>query len=155
MLKVVIDVNLFVSAIINRKGNPYKLFQLWRSNVFLLIISERMLEEMKKVLQYPRIKKKYNLRDEQIKQAVDTVKKFAIAFPVLKTLDVIKEDPDDNEVLACALTAKVDFIVSGDNHLLELGAFEDIPIVTVKNFLDNIGYNLETLSHYPSTHPLS
>jgi predicted nucleic acid-binding protein len=41
-------------------------------------------------------------------------------------------------VLACALSSKADFIVSGDPHLLELASFEDIPIVTVNSFLERL-----------------
>lgn len=138
VFKAVIDINLFVSSVINKNGTPAKLLQAWRDNAFLLIISEQMLEDVKRVLQYPQIKNKYNLKDDEIKQVVDTIKNFAIVFPDVIELDVIKEDPDDNKVLACALGAKADCIVSGDRHLLKLGVFGDIPIVTAKDFLDNI-----------------
>jgi len=142
VFKVVIDINLFVSGVINKSGNPARLLQLWRDNTFLLIISEQMLEDIKRVLHYPRIKNKYNLKDKEIKQTVDTIKKFAIVFPDLIDLDVIKEDPDDNKVLACAIAAKADRIVSGDRHLLKLGVFGNIPILTAKDFLDSIESNI-------------
>ncbi len=134
--KVVIDINLFISSIINKSGTPAKLLQAWRDNAFLLIISEQMLEDLKRVLQYPHIKNKYNLKDDEIRQVVGTIKKFAIVTPDVMELDIVKEDPDDNRVLACALGAKADCIVSGDKHLLKLDVFEDIPIMTAKNFLD-------------------
>lgn len=137
MLKAVIDVNLFVSAIISKKGNPAKLLQLWRNRAFLAVISEQMLEELKRVLRYPRIRNKYNLKDEDAAMAVNAIRKFAVVLPDRLKIEVIKDDPDDNKVLACALEAKADYIVSGDNHLLDLGVFENIPIVTVKDFIDN------------------
>ena len=137
MLKAVIDVNLFVSAVISKKGNPAKLLQLWRGRAFLVVISEQMIEELERVLRYPRVRTKYNLKDEDIGLAVGVIKKFAIVLPDLIKLNVIKEDPDDNKVLACALAAQADYIVSGDNHLLDLGVFENIPIVTVKGFIAN------------------
>ena len=137
MLKAVIDVNLFVSAVISKKGNPAKLLQLWRGRAFLVVISEQMIEELERVLRYPRVRTKYNLKDEDIGLAVGLIKKFAIVLPDLIKLNVIKEDHDDNKVLACALAAQADYIVSGDNHLLDLGVFENIPIVTVKGFIAN------------------
>ena len=137
MLKAVIDVNLFVSGMISKKGNPAKLLQLWRGRAFLVVISEQMIEELERVLRYPRVRTKYNLKDEDIGLAVGAIKKFAIVLPDLIKLNVIKEDPDDNKVLACALAAQADYIVSGDNHLLDLGVFENIPIVTVKGFIAN------------------
>ncbi|MBU4305361.1 MAG: putative toxin-antitoxin system toxin component, PIN family [Candidatus Omnitrophica bacterium] len=138
MLKAVIDTNLFVSAVISKKGSPARLLQLWCEHAFLVIISEQMVEEIERVLTYPRIRNKYNLKNEEIGQAVSTIKKFAVVLPDVIKLDIVKDDPDDNKVLACALMVKADYIVSGDSHLLSLGVFEDIPIVTVKDFLDFI-----------------
>ncbi len=73
MFKAVIDTNLFVSSVINKNGTPAKLLQAWRDNAFLLIISEQMLEDVERVLQHPQIKNKYNLKDDEIKQVVDTI----------------------------------------------------------------------------------
>ncbi|MFH1777037.1 MAG: putative toxin-antitoxin system toxin component, PIN family [Candidatus Omnitrophota bacterium] len=138
---MVIDINLFVSDVISKKGNPARLLALWYDRAFLVVISEQMVEEFARVLQYPHIRNKYNLKDEEIEQAVDAIKKFAIVLPDVIELDVLKDDPDDNKVLVCALAVKADYIVSGDSHLLDLGVFEDIPIVTVKDFIDNIETN--------------
>lgn len=60
-----------------------------------------------------------------------------VVLPDAVELDVVKDDPDDNKVLACALAAHADYIVSGDGHLLKLGVFKNIPIVTAKDFLDS------------------
>ncbi len=138
MLKAVIDANIFVSAMISKKGNPAKLLQLWRDRVFIAIISEQMVEELIRVLRYPRIRNKYNLEDEEIEIAVGAIRTFAIVLADTIELDIIKDDPDDNKVLACAMAAKADYIVSGDRHLLDLGVFENIPIVSVKDFISNI-----------------
>lgn len=53
-----------------------------------------------------------------------------------ENVDVIKADPSDNMFLAAALEGDVDFIVSGDHHLLEMKAFQGIPILTAREFLD-------------------
>jgi len=135
VLKTVIDTNLFVSSIINKSGIPAKLLQAWQDHDFLLIISDQMLEEMRRVLQYPHIKNKYNLKDDDIAKVIDTIERFAVVLHDVEGVDVISEDPDDNKVLACAIAAEADFIVSGDKHLLKLGKFEDIPIMTAKDFL--------------------
>ena len=50
-------------------------------------------------------------------------------------LDVVKDDPDDNKILECAVTAGSDFVVTGDNHLLRLGTYDAIKILTVSDFL--------------------
>lgn len=52
-------------------------------------------------------------------------------------LSIVKDDSDDNKILECAKTGKVDFIVSNDNHLLKLKNFENIPIITPQEFIKN------------------
>lgn len=143
MLKAVIDINLFVSGVISKKGNPARLLKLWYERAFLAVISEQMVEELARVLQYSHIKNKYKLKGEEIEQAIGTIKKFAVVVPDVIRLNVVKDDPDDDKVLACALVVKADYIVSGDSHLLDLGVFENIPIVTVKDFIDSIGRGKE------------
>ena len=53
-----------------------------------------------------------------------------------KKFDIIKEDLDDNRVLECAVEGRVDYIITQDNHLLKLGEFEGIRIITPGEFLD-------------------
>jgi predicted nucleic acid-binding protein len=52
-----------------------------------------------------------------------------------ETLDVVKADPDDNRILECAVAAGSDVIVTGDAHLLQLGAYRGIKIMKVADFL--------------------
>jgi uncharacterized protein len=56
----------------------------------------------------------------------------------IKRLAVIVDDPDDDRVLECAIAGRADFIVSGDRHLLKLGSYDGVSILTVRNFLDRI-----------------
>ena len=51
-------------------------------------------------------------------------------------LNVVEDDPDDDRVLECAVKGDADYIVTGDRHLLKLGVYEGISIVTVRQFLD-------------------
>jgi predicted nucleic acid-binding protein len=53
-------------------------------------------------------------------------------------LEVIKDDPDDNRVLECALAGEANYIVSGDRRLLQLSSYEGIPILTVWQFMDAV-----------------
>lgn len=52
-----------------------------------------------------------------------------------KKLDIVKDDPDDNKILECAIAGKVDYIISNDEHLLKLKEFEGIPIIKPEEFL--------------------
>ena len=52
-----------------------------------------------------------------------------------QSLAVVLDDPDDDRILECALEASADIIVGGDRHLLGLGTFRSISIVTLASFL--------------------
>ncbi len=54
-------------------------------------------------------------------------------------LSVVKDDPGDDRVLECAIAGSADVIISGDRHLLDLGSFQGIQILTVRRFMDQIG----------------
>ena len=135
MLKVVVDTNQFVSSIIHRYGPSAQLLQAWRDYHFILILSQKILEEIKRVLQYPHIKQKYNLNQAEIESLIQMIEQEAVVLSESMNLDVVKDDPDDNKILACAIEAQADYIVSGDHHLLDLHQYQTIPIITVKEFL--------------------
>lgn len=135
MLKVVLDTNLFISGLINPLGPPAQLLNAWRRYAYILITSREILEEIERVLTYSHIVKKYHLSREVIESNISLIKQEAIVlFDTIK-LNVIKSDPDDNKVLACALEAKAQYIISGDDHLLNLGQYQDIKIITAREFL--------------------
>ena len=135
MLKVVIDTNQFVSALISKQGKPAQLVNLWRNQHFILVTSPEIIAEIKKVLEYPHIAKKYKLKKADIQSLLVLIEHEAVIVPSLPVINVIKDDPDDNKFLACALASQAEYIVTGDQHLLTLCKYGSISIVTVKDFL--------------------
>lgn len=130
-----LDTNNLVSAQISKKGASAKIYQLWKEDKVEVFTSPFQLKELKRVLEYPRIKKKYYLSKTRINRIVQVIKRQTIVVYSLKIPRIIKEDPSDNQILAIAEEGKVDWIVSGDEHLLGLGEFKGIPIITAKKFL--------------------
>jgi len=135
MLKAVIDTNQFVSALISKQGPSAQLLDRWRLQKFILVTSPEIIEEIQRVLEYPPISKKYKLSKADIQSLLILIEHEAVVIPKLPAIHIIKEDPDDNKFLACAIAAKVEYIVSGDQHLLSLGSYKSISIVTVRDFL--------------------
>lgn len=135
MLKAVLDTNQFVSALISRTGPSARLLAAWRDRRFILIISPEIIGEIRKVLDYSHIKEKYNLSSAGVESALYLLEHEAVVVPDIPQISVIKEDPDDDKILACALAAEAGYIVSGDKHLLELGRYEGIRIVPAGEFL--------------------
>ncbi len=136
-MRIVLDTNQHISAIIQPNGRPAQILRLWRAGVIELAISPLILEEFEIVVYRPRIQQKYNLSDEDIAEYLEMLREFAIMVSGSITVNAVPDDPDDNIIIACALEAKVDLIISGDNHLLALGSYQGIPIVKAADFLSN------------------
>ena len=136
-MRVVLDTNQHISAIIRPNGNPDQILQLWHLGLIEMAISPAILEEFQRVARRPRIQQKYNLSDGDITDYLEVLREFAIVVPGSITVDAVPDDPDDNIVIACALEAEADLIISGDQHLLTLGSYQGIPIVKAADFLSN------------------
>ncbi len=128
--KAVFDTNILVSAWF-WEGNESRLIESVEEGHIHGYSSKQLIEELSRFLRYP----KFNLSQEE----VESIRSYyLLLFKIVnprQTIDIIMEDPSDNMVLECALKAEADIIVSGDHHLLKLGAFREIKIVTAAELL--------------------
>ena len=138
-VRAVIDTNLFISGLFAGKGYSSQLQDLWVSGAFELAVSEKILKEIENTLLKPHIHKRLFLEDGEEASIISLIreKAFVVTADRYQT-DKIKKDPTDNKFLACALEVKADYIVSGDNHLLELKHFHGIQIVDAKAFIEKV-----------------
>ena len=137
MLKVVLDTNIFVSSLLSKAGRPAMVIDSWRAGSYLLVTSHSIISEIRRVVEAPGIRKKYGLGQDQIEKLILLLENDALVVPGLSTVaGAIPKDPTDEIFLAAALDAKADLIVSGDRHLLDLGEYKQIPILTVRQFLE-------------------
>lgn len=134
MHRVVIDTNVLISGIIQHSGFPFRIVKLWESASLVLITSVATIREAERVLNYPKIKRVYRLTDDDIKRVVSNLAMYSVFVDPLSKVDVIREDPEDNNILATAVDGKADYIISGDTHLLHLKNYKGIDIVTPKEF---------------------
>lgn len=102
-----------------------------------LVTTEELIAELSDVLARP----KFAGRLAQIGETVETLlnEDYRALVEVVEAAPIesaILADPDDDLLIACAIGGRADYIVSGDHHLLDLGAYQDIKIRTVRDFLD-------------------
>ena len=127
-MRIVLDTNILVSALISREGPPGQLLAEVKRGGLRLVTSTEQIAELGRVLRRPHLTR-------YIAPAVaeDLLRNLAEVGEVvteLPDLDV-SPDPDDNRILAIAVAGRADLIVSGDkNDMLALGDVEGIPIVT-------------------------
>lgn len=132
--RVVLDTNVYISALRFPKS---PLFCLWERAIhghYILITSPAIMREFAEKLRV-----RFQVSDQE---ATDFVKRIARTATVVQPTmvpDAVSDDPDDNHILACALTGKANLVVSGDRHLLRLKAYDGIPIVRPMDFLRTLG----------------
>ena len=123
------DSNIWVSGL-NWYGKPHELLNLARDGTVELAISDAILDEFSRILH-----DKLEWSDDRLNSMRAEVATFTKRVSSTETLDVVKADPDDNRILECAVAAGSDVIVTGDAHLLQLGAYRGIKIMKVADFL--------------------
>jgi putative PIN family toxin of toxin-antitoxin system len=129
-MRFVIDTNLLVSGIISL-GLPRQLLEAARTREFELCTSEVLLAELQRVLE--RDKFASRLGGQVPKSIVGDLRKLAVLVAPTEVLRVVPTDPDDDHVLAAALTGAAHLIVSGDRRdLLPLVSYRGMPIVTAR-----------------------
>ena len=136
-MRVVLDTNQHISAIIRPNGHPAQIVKLWRVGLIELAISPFILEEFEIVVRRPHIQEKNNLTDADIAEYLEVLKAFAVIVPGTITVNAVPDDPDDDLIIACAIEAEADMIISGDQHLLSLGSYQGVPIVKAVEFLSS------------------
>ena len=134
MIRVVLDANVFVSAVLKSSGNPARIMELVKKGKIKLLVSPDILAEVRAALLYPKLKKLHRRSARWIKGFLQELAAKADITPGELAVDAIKDDPPDNIYLACAVEGKADFIVSGDAHLKNLKSFQAIRIVDPATF---------------------
>ena len=132
-MKNVLDTNVLVSAIVFG-GKPKDVIVGAVESGDVIYISTFVERELRRVL-----KEKFHFREEQLSDVKRFVEDAFIKTEPTSLPEIIKRDPSDNNILALAVGAAADYIVSGDNDLLELGSYQSIPILTPDQFLESTG----------------
>jgi uncharacterized protein len=138
MTRVVLDTNLFVSAILSPKGKPASILRMVLDARLDLVLSPAILKEVNLVMNYGKIRRllsKRSIMPVKIKDTLQKITKTAILVSGEIDVRLIDKDPSDNMLLACAIEGKADYIISGDHHLTDIISLEGISIVTPDHFL--------------------
>ncbi|MDD9954050.1 MAG: putative toxin-antitoxin system toxin component, PIN family [Candidatus Woesearchaeota archaeon] len=133
--KIVLDTNTFVSAFF-WDGNEAALLRKIEQGAATLHITQDILYEIEDVVKRPKFQEvmtNAGLTPAEIMQRIISLSHLVIGSPLHITAC---RDADDNKFLECAVHAKADYIVSGDQDLLSLKRYENIPIVRTKKMLE-------------------
>jgi putative PIN family toxin of toxin-antitoxin system len=131
-VRVILDTNVFVSGVFFT-GPPARSLQAWSAGQLSLVISPDSLDEYYRV--GVRLSEQYP--DVDLNPAIALLAVEAEIVEPSKLLEPVADDPDDDKFLACAKSAAVSVIVSGDKHLLDVSGWESIDILKPRQFLDH------------------
>jgi len=136
-LKVVLDVNVWVSALL-WGGKPAEIVKAAEKGQIVILLTEEIAGEISQVLAYPKIAKMYQAASLRRGDLVEAVLKIGKFVQVTTKAHVVVEHPSDDKFIECALAANAEYIVSGDKHLLKVGSYKKTRILSVSEFLQVI-----------------
>ena len=139
-MTVVIDSNVWVSALLNRSGVPAQVVDACLRGPVTVAMTRRLLGELQRVLEYDRIRGVLVARGV-LDHARATIGLLRLTVQLVEEVPPTEQwssDADDNWVIQCALTANADHIISGDRHLLSLGQVGPIRIVSPADFMSRV-----------------
>jgi putative PIN family toxin of toxin-antitoxin system len=132
-VRLVIDTNVLISALLAGTSLPAHLIVLWREGRFGLLTSAEQIDELMRVTRYPKIRER--LPPALAGRLINEIRDLAVLVTELPVVTA-SPDPHDNYLLAMASSGSADFLVTGDKRdLLALRLFEGTKIITVRDFL--------------------
>jgi putative PIN family toxin of toxin-antitoxin system len=132
VLRIVADTNVYISAL-NFGGLPDRVLALARRGRIELFVSKSILIEIEGVL-----KRKFRWPPNRIREAIATIREFVNEVAPTDSIAAVEKDESDNRVLECAVAANATIVISGDSHLLDLGSFQRIRILSPRTSLDTV-----------------
>jgi putative PIN family toxin of toxin-antitoxin system len=132
-LRLVVDTNILISALLSGTSLPAQLIVHWRDGRFDLLTAAEQLDEVMRVTRYPKIRER--LAPALAGRLVNDLRAIAVTVDKLPAVDV-STDPHDNYLLAIAAAGAADFLVTGDKRdVLGIAVHEGTKIITVRDFL--------------------
>ena len=128
-MKVVFDTNIFISAFAIPGGSAEKAILKIIENDIHLVISKAIIHELLDVLA-----RKFGRDAEELARVAVYLSELGEMVSAKKKIKILKDDPD-NRILECAIAGRADIIVTGDKAMLQLGEYEGVRIITLKEFL--------------------
>jgi len=131
IIRVVLDTNVLISALLF-KGELSRIVGLWQKGKIIPVISKETFDELRTVLEYS----KFSLSRAEIKSLIEhDILPFFEVVNVSKHVKGTCRDPEDDKFISCAISASVDWIVTGDKDLSDLKKYQSIRIIHASDFV--------------------
>lgn len=137
MTTVLLDTNVLVSGIAgfeSQASPPGRILRAWRAGAFHLVISEPLLIELIRTLDNPYFRARLTV--QQIERALALLRRRASVVAITAEVAGVATHPEDDLVLATAVSGPADYLVTGDRKLQELGHYQGVTILSPRAFVE-------------------
>jgi hypothetical protein len=134
-MRVVLDANIYISALISSQGYPAAIITKWLVGDFEVLLSQPIVDEILRVTGYERLQRKYQKIRENRLEFVELISEQGIWVEPAETLAVVTADESDNRYLECAVAGGARYLVTGDEHLLTIGEYQGITVLSPAAFV--------------------
>jgi len=132
-MRLVLDANIFVSSFF-WGGNPRMVMERIIEGIDELFVTKEILDEIEEVIGRP----KFHVDKEEINYLLNSIEEIGNRIIPKRQILNGSRDKTDNKYIECGMAANVDYIISGDIHLLELMEYGNIKIITAREYLEVI-----------------
>jgi len=133
-MRIVADTNIIVSGFLFG-GVPLRVLNAGKIGIIELCTSQALLDEFAEVIERPHFDRKFDETGISRRRMVSDYAAISTVVTTATLGEQVSRDPDDDEVIACAVAADCEFIVTGDHDLLVLEEYRNIKIMTAAEFL--------------------
>jgi putative PIN family toxin of toxin-antitoxin system len=139
-MKVVLDTNILASGAISPAGTVSRILDEWRSGTFRVIVSSPMLAELERTLQKPYFRR--YLTKTQSYSFLKLLQRQVSVSPITVSVHEVATHPEDDVILATAVSDKADYLVTGDTKLQGVRTYNGVTILSPKQFLAILTHGL-------------
>jgi len=135
--RAVVDTNIFISGLLIPRSYPYQVLRAWQRGDFILLVSQYLVDEITEVLYRPKFAKKYGITRQRLTK-IEQLLSSQVEEVMPEESSVEVRDKKDQDVLNTAITAKAQYLITGDEDLLVLAGQKGLgklQIVRPKDFL--------------------
>ena len=138
MTTAVVDANVLASGFAARapESLPAQVLDAWRAKAYTLVVSEHILDELARTLEKPYFRRR--LTPAHVAADLALLRRQAIVTRITAHVSGVATHPEDDLVLATAVSARADYLVTGDRQLQDVGRYQAVTILSPRQFLDRL-----------------
>jgi putative PIN family toxin of toxin-antitoxin system len=135
VIRAVLDANIFISTMIAPGSVPTRILRAAYALVFLYLTSVALANEVRRALSRDRIRRNYHLDTTEVARLYGFLTSDHVLVPITAEVRGVATHPEDDLILATAVSAEADYLVTGDRQLLALADYEGVQIISPREFL--------------------